>query len=84
MIIKKCKGCGAILQDEYSDKQGYVPNLTLETVYCKRCYEIMHHNATYDYSTSTASYYNKISCIKDTNSLISGIPYALKDNFSNK
>ena len=55
-------------------KIGYVPEIKLiedgEEVYCKRCYDIMHHNARYDYSTSTENYYKKISSIKNTNSLI--------------
>lgn len=72
--MSKCIGCGIKIQSNDPLKAGYVPEIKLieqgEEVYCKRCYEIMHHNATYDYSTSTASYYNKISCIKDTNSLI--------------
>ena len=72
--MSRCIGCGIKIQSNDPLKAGYVPEIKLieqgEDVYCKRCYEIMHHNATYDYSTSTTSYYQKISSIKDTKSLI--------------
>ena len=72
--MSRCIGCGIKIQSNDPLQAGYVPEIKLieqgEDVYCKRCYEIMHHNATYDYSTSTTSYYQKISSIKDTKSLI--------------
>ena len=72
--MSKCIGCGVKIQTEDPKKIGYVPEIKLiedgEEVYCKRCYDIMHHNARYDYSTSTENYYKKISGIKNTNSLI--------------
>lgn len=72
--MSKCIGCGVKIQTEDPKKIGYVPEIKLiedgEEVYCKRCYDIMHHNARYDYSTSTENYYKKISSIKNTNSLI--------------
>lgn len=44
MIIKKCKGCGAILQDENSNLAGFIPNLNNDSVYCKRCFRMKHYN----------------------------------------
>ena len=44
MILRKCKGCGAILQDEDENKAGFIPNLTKESKYCKRCFRLMHYN----------------------------------------
>lgn len=44
MIIKKCKGCGAILQDTDPNKAGFIPKLTLEATTCKRCFRMIHYN----------------------------------------
>ncbi len=39
---KKCIGCGAILQNEYVDKQGFTKKL--DNDYCVRCFRMMHYN----------------------------------------
>lgn len=39
---KRCKGCGAILQHEYSDKLGYSPKQDAD--YCQRCFRISHYD----------------------------------------
>ncbi|MDE5714581.1 MAG: ribosome biogenesis GTPase YqeH [Anaeroplasmataceae bacterium] len=44
MIIKKCLGCGAILQTEYENKAGYIPKLTETSCVCKRCFRMKHYN----------------------------------------
>lgn len=44
MILRKCKGCGALLQDENPEEMGFIPNLTKESKYCKRCFRMMHYN----------------------------------------
>lgn len=44
MIIKKCLGCGAVLQTEYENKAGFIPNLTEESCICKRCFRMKHYN----------------------------------------
>lgn len=44
MIIKKCKGCGAILQDKNELLAGFIPSLTAESTTCKRCYRMIHYN----------------------------------------
>ncbi len=40
---RKCIGCGAVLQTEYKDKPGYVPEIK-NGVYCKRCFRLNHYN----------------------------------------
>ncbi len=46
-MIKKCIGCGIILQDKNPHKIGYVENF--EQNYCQRCFKLKHYN---EYSTS--------------------------------
>lgn len=43
-MIKKCTGCGAILQSEISTKSGYIKENKLETaLYCERCFKIKNY-----------------------------------------
>ena len=44
MILKKCNGCGAYLQDEHPEKAGFIPVLKLDSTTCKRCFRMMHYN----------------------------------------
>ena len=37
-----CKGCGAVLQNEYPDQAGYTPRLDAE--YCRRCFRLIHYD----------------------------------------
>ncbi len=39
---KRCKGCGAILQQEHKDQIGYTPKQDAE--YCQRCFRISHYD----------------------------------------
>ena len=49
--MSRCIGCGAKIQTTNPEKIGYVPEIAMiergEQVYCKRCYDIRHHNALY-------------------------------------
>ncbi len=42
--MKKCKGCGEILQFEDKHKLGYAPNDSFE--YCQRCFRLTHYGDT--------------------------------------
>lgn len=44
--VKKCVGCGAVLQTEYKDNAGYVPTIKNDDkpCYCKRCFRLNHYN----------------------------------------
>ena len=44
MILKKCNGCGAYLQDTDPLKAGFIPQLKLDSTTCKRCFRMMHYN----------------------------------------
>lgn len=43
-MIKKCYGCGAILQDQDTNQGGYVKNLDGDNILCQRCYRMQHYN----------------------------------------
>ena len=84
MIIKKCKGCGAILQTENSNAQGFVPNLTEETAYCKRCFRMKHYNELPKIVASNADYEHVIDEVLKMKALIVFIVYifAFKNTFN--
>jgi len=42
--MKKCRGCGIELQNEYPDKPGYVDDLNRD--YCQRCFRLTHYGDT--------------------------------------
>ena len=39
--MKKCKGCGVKLQDQFIDQLGYVKDMNQD--YCKRCFRLIHY-----------------------------------------
>ena len=49
--MSRCIGCGIKIQSNDQNKPGYLPEVALiergENVYCKRCYDIRHHNLKY-------------------------------------
>ena len=47
--MSRCIGCGAILQSLDETKPGYIPpSADAESkAYCKRCFQIRHHNLDY-------------------------------------
>ena len=47
-MIKKCIGCGSILQDKVINEEGYVENINNDI--CKRCFKIKYYN---EYSKTT-------------------------------
>ena len=70
MIIRKCKGCGAILQDTESKKAGFIPKLTDESKYCKRCFRMMHYNELPKIVASNSDYEKVIDDVIKKNGLI--------------
>lgn len=70
MILKKCKGCGALLQDEFEDKMGFIPTLTKESRYCKRCFRMMHYNELPKIVASNEDYEHVIDEVIKRNGLI--------------
>ena len=60
-ILRKCKGCGAVLQNTDSQALGYVPDLTME--YCQRCFRLTHYDRQQDYIDLTVT--QDLSLIED-------------------
>ena len=42
--MKKCKGCGVVLQNDEQSLPGYVPDLSHD--YCERCFRLTHYGDT--------------------------------------
>lgn len=40
-MTKRCKGCGALLQNENKNEIGYTPKMDAD--YCQRCYRLSHY-----------------------------------------
>lgn len=41
-MIKKCLGCGSLMQNEDVNRPGYTNDISRD--YCKRCFRLMHYN----------------------------------------
>ncbi len=70
MIIRRCKGCGAILQDAESEKAGFIPKLNDDSKYCKRCFRMMHYNELPKIVASNSDYEKVIDDVIKKNGLI--------------
>lgn len=72
--MSRCIGCGIPLQFSDDSKPGYVKEIVTiengENIYCKRCYDIIHHNFQYSVENDLNKYYDKISKIKDEKALV--------------
>lgn len=65
--MKKCLGCGAILQTEDISKKGYVKLITQD--YCQRCFRLTHYNdLTIDMKNAIARK-DVLNAIKEINGL---------------
>lgn len=86
MILKKCKGCGALLQTEEENKPGFIPNLTNESNYCKRCFRMKHYNELPKIVASNKDYELVIDDVVKRNALMILIVdiFAFKATFNKK
>ena len=86
MIVRKCKGCGALLQEERPDEAGYIPKLTSESKYCKRCYRMMHYNELPKIVASNDDYEHVIDDVIKKNGLVVFVVdiFAFKATFNKK
>lgn len=69
---KKCQGCGAIIQTTTEDKAGFTPKSSLknEHVLCRRCFRLKHYNETEDILIDDDDFFDMISSIRSTDSLV--------------
>ena len=86
MIIKKCSGCGAVLQDTDEAKAGFLPNLNKDSKYCKRCFRLMHYNELPKVVASNNDYEKVIDEVIKRNGLIVFIVdiFQFKSTFNKK
>lgn len=72
--MSRCIGCGVKIQSTDMTKPGYLPEVALiergQNVYCKRCYDIRHHNLRYTPINNLENYYDKIKVIKEEKALV--------------
>lgn len=68
---KKCIGCGAILQNDDVNKDGFIDgDLFNESTFCKRCFRLKNYGE-YSLTNKDNSFYEKIlSNINNTNDLV--------------
>ena len=86
MIERKCKGCGAVLQDTNPDLKGFIPSLTKESKYCKRGFRMMHYNELPKIVASNKEYEHVIDEVIKKNGLIVFVVdiFAFKATFNKK
>ncbi len=70
MIIKKCKGCGALLQTTNENQPGFIPKLELDSLYCKRCFRMKHYNELPKLVASNEDYEKVIDDVIKRNGLM--------------
>ena len=70
-MIKKCIGCGSILQSEDNEKEGYINPEKLETSkYCERCFKIINYGEYKKVEEKKVDYLNIYKDINKTNDLV--------------
>jgi ribosome biogenesis GTPase YqeH len=86
IIERKCKGCGAVLQDTNPDLKGFIPSLTKESKYCKRSFRIMQYNELPKIVASNKEYEHVIDEVIKKNGLIIFVVdiFAFKATFNKK
>ena len=86
MIVRKCKGCGALLQDLEEGKAGFIPTLTFDSKYCKRCFRMKHYNELPKIVATNSDYEKVIDEVIKRNGLMILIVdiFAFKATFNKK
>lgn len=67
-MIKKCHGCGIVLQDKDVDQSGYVVNLNHD--HCTRCFKIKHYGEYKEVIKTNDDFMNVLQLINKTDSLV--------------
>lgn len=71
--VKRCYGCGAILQDQYPDEKGYIPPEKFqkdEETLCQRCYKLRHYSTFKEAPSLDNEYIKILNDAKANNDLI--------------
>lgn len=71
--IKRCYGCGSILQSEDPNESGYVPKEKFdseEDTLCERCYKLRHYSQYKESKDINIDYMTILNAAKKDNALI--------------
>ncbi len=71
--VKRCYGCGAILQDQDPNEAGYLPKEKFESEedsLCERCYKLRHYSKYKANGDFTIDYVTILSSAKEENALV--------------
>lgn len=70
----RCIGCGSIIQSDDQSKPGFVPKSKLnedtDSLICRRCFRLKNYNEVTPLKVTQEDYYNVVSKIGNTNSLV--------------
>lgn len=66
--MKKCIGCGIVLQNDNILNIGYTPNLEMD--YCMRCFKVKNYGETSSVSKSSEDYIDILKSISRSNDLV--------------
>lgn len=95
--VRRCYGCGAILQDTEPDEAGYIPTEKLnegKDILCERCYKLRHYSKFRSQGDLSIDYMTILSNAKEEDALFvyvlnafcleASILHGLKDHLSDK
>lgn len=71
--VRRCYGCGAILQDQDPEEVGYIPPekfATGEEALCQRCYKLRHYSTMKKTSSIDIDYATILADAKDNEALV--------------
>ena len=71
--VRRCYGCGAILQDQYPEEKGYIPPekfLSEEETLCQRCYKLRHYSVYKEAPSLNNEYLTILNSAKENDNLI--------------
>ena len=76
LIVKKCRGCGIVLQTEDSNIAGYVTEekfITEDNLLCQRCYKMKHYGKYQDVELTKDDYKKEVGTAVRNSDLILAI-----------
>ena len=76
LIVKKCSGCGVILQTENTDKAGYVTKEKFKTekkLLCQRCFKMKHYGKIQDVELTKEDYKTEVYSAVEKSDLVLAI-----------
>lgn len=70
-MIKKCLGCGSLLQSSYINEEGYVDEKHMDhSILCERCFRIRHYGDYQVISKQNSDFYPLLEHINESQDLV--------------